>query len=399
MGKLYQEILLYDEAKIEYEKAYKLEDKNKDIKEKLNEVTAFVTFKNNIKNFFDSYYRKRSINGEEEEMNIHTKLVPIYEKVANIFDGYEDKNIIYMRDIRRLNRKIEEKFKVKILYDNSNADDVFGCWFGFVVGDSLININQWGTEGELRSIVLKNMISNHRSYWTNKEEGGTGGWNISPEEIITVIDTKYSLGITIGELVLDKDKRIEFFHRYGKDTFDVEKKSPLDIFFSYSLMQDLLFKELDNDVLRLQKDGYSNKEIERHIFNNIVEHWYYVSTIIHEGQHAIDGKSVKSGELKISGNWEAEYRAKLSELAYGDMQLYRLTNYYHPAIGTETTPHYKSDTMLFKDIIKYIYDNEDQYPEIDSSKNILMQLSNLKSEQIRDVAIKIFEKKYQNEKY
>lgn len=399
MGKLYQEILHYDEAKIELAKAHKLEVENKEIEDKLNEVTAFVTFKYEIKNFFDSYYRNRSINGKKEELNIHIKLAPIYEKIAVVFDEYKDMKIQSLSDIKRLDKMIEEKFKVKILYGDSNADNVFGCWFGYIVGDNLININQWGKEGKLRSIVLKNMISNHRSYWTNKEEGGTGGWNISPEEIVTVIDTKYALGLGIGELVLDKDKRKEYLLRYGKDTFDIKEKLPTEIFFSYSLMQELVFKELDDELIRLLKEGYSRKEIERCLFNKIVEHWYYVSTIIHEGQHALDGKSIKSGELKIIENWEVEYRAKLSELAYGDMQLYRLTNYYHPAIGTESTPHYKSDTMLFKDIIQYILDNKQQYPEIDINRNIMMQIPNLSSEKIKSIAINIFEQKYQNEKY
>lgn len=394
MGKLYQEILLYDEAKIELGKAHKLEVDNKEIENRLNEVTAFVTFKDEIKSYFDSYYRNRSINGEEEELNIHTKIAPIYEKIAVIFDDYKDIKIRSLNDIKRLDKEIEEKFKVKILYGDSNADNVFGCWFGYIVGDDFINVNQWEKEGKIRSIVLKNMISNHRSYWTNKEEGGTGGWNISPEEIITVIDTKYSMGIGLGELVLDKDKRKEYLLRYGKDTFDIKEKLPTEIFFSYSLFEELTFKELDDELIRLQKEGYSKKEIEKYIFNRIVEHWYYVSTIIHEGQHAIDGKSVKSGELKITENWEFEYRAKLSELAYGEMQFYRLINYYHPAIGTETTSHYKSDTMLFKDIIQYIYDNKDRYPEIDINKNIMMQIPNLSSEKIREIAISIFEDKY-----
>ena len=304
-----------------------------------------------------------------------------------------------MSDIERLDRKIEEKYKVKIRYGYSNADTVYGCWFGFIIGDELVNIKQWGKEGKIRSIVLKNMVSNHRSYWTNKEEGGTGGWNNSPEEIVTVIDTKYSLGLGIGELVLDKDKRKEYLLRYGKDTFDIKEKLSTEIFFSYSLMQELTFKELDDELIKLQKGGCSKKEIERYIFNKIVEHWYYCSTIIHEGQHAIDGKSIKIGDLKITENWELEYRAKLSELAYGDMQLYRLSNYYNLTIGSETTPHNKSDTMLFKDIVKNIYDNKEQYPEIDVNKNIMMQIPNLSSEKIRSIAINIFEQKYKNEKY
>ncbi len=54
----------------------------------------------------------------------------------------------------------------------------------------------------------------------------------------------------------------------------------------------------------------------------------------------------------------------------------------------------KATAKIIMDIIEHIYKNKDKYPLIDTNKNILMQLTNLDSETIKDIAKQIFKEKY-----
>ena len=150
MGKLYAELVLYDEAKLELEKALKIDYENNEIKDKLNEIKLFINFRDDLTEFFISYYHKRIIDGEKAEENILEKLSPIYDEMLILFPDLQKPEEFNEDWFYDFNSEIEEKFKVNILYGNTNGK--FDCHFGYVIGDTLEQISQWGKEAKLRIV-------------------------------------------------------------------------------------------------------------------------------------------------------------------------------------------------------------------------------------------------------
>jgi hypothetical protein len=88
------------------------------------------------------------------------------------------------------------------------------------------------------------------------------------------------------------------------------------------------------------------------------------------------------------------------QMAYGDMQFMCLSQFYSSDIGMETNnTHTRANTRLFKDIVQYIYDNAGKFPQIDVSRNILAQLIKLSDDDLKVIAIDVFQKNYPDEKY
>lgn len=151
------------------------------------------------------------------------------------------------------------------------------------------------------------------------------------------------------------------------------------------------------EIESLRLGGISETELQKYIFDRY-ERDFTVKTCIyvHESQHSIDSK------YGIPFTWfgENEYRSKLSQLAYGDMPFMSLSQYYVTSIGENVQDtHSMANTRIFNDIINYIYDNSNEFPEIDINKNILLQLINLTEESLKNISINIFEENYPKEKY
>jgi hypothetical protein len=111
------------------------------------------------------------------------------------------------------------------------------------------------------------------------------------------------------------------------------------------------------------------------------------------GQHAIDIKYYNFGE------WEREYRAMMSEPVYGEMQLLDMTDQLQQDIGDNSTAYGKAHTKIFTDIVNYINDHKSDYHVIDTSKNIMMQLSKLSAEDLKEISKNIFEREYPGQGY
>jgi tetratricopeptide (TPR) repeat protein len=388
MGKLYTYLLLYDEAKLEFEKALKTAPDNNEINEKLNEVTLFIDFRDRLKDFFISYYRKRIIIGEKEEKGILDKLLPIYQEMLVLFpDIKSDK---FNEDwLYEFNRKIENKFKVIIKYGHANK--IFNCHFGYVISDTLENVSQWGKEGKLRIIVLNNMVTNGFSAWYWNYLAQDGGWTSSdPNQanIVTVVmDPKYCATTNRWKDATNKEKRKGIIDDNKMDA-NLINKPCLEVFYSSFLRYQFQFKAIDEAIERGKTKYGSEDEIQFYVNDLIFDHYYTTTTLIHEGQHALDNLYFKFEQ------WELEYRAKLSEIVYGNMTFLSLSDILGQDIGNEDLPHGKANTRIFKEIVKTINKNREKYSGINTDKNILMQLINLDSREIARIAKDIFEIEY-----
>lgn len=394
---LYTDLLLYDEAKIEYEKALKNDKSNKGIQSKLNDINIFITFRDELKAYFDDYYKRRCVEGESVQSNlykgVYKDLNPIYEKITVLFPDINfNEGIITRAKINKANRKIEEKFNAKIEYINANKA-YFGCHFGYIVDDFSTKVSQWGRERDLRVIVLKNMVSNGVWDWLTNGDAKVGGWSNGTDVIVSVLRGN-AVGI-YPLMILDDEYRKKELDDAAKYDGDLSKKAPLDLFYSKTLDNQFMIKALDYEAQKAKEEGYLDTELKNYMCNRNFEHFINTPIIAHEGQHALDSK------YHVNFTWlgENEYKPKMSELCYGDMQFTTLNQFYETSIGSDMKDtHTRANTQVFRDIVQYIYDNSEKYPEIDTSKNILLQLIKLEGEDIREIAIKVFEGKYPDEK-
>lgn len=394
MAGLYTTLLLYDEAATEYKKALTQDRTNDDIKNRLNEVEIYLSFRDELRALLDDYYRERCINGAKEELNFNKRIKPAYEKIAVMFPQIQY-NLGSTHGIDMINNEIEKKFQVRIVNIKANGS-MLGTHFGRIIDNSLIHYSLWGEEIDLKVITLKNMTSNGLDHWRSMGSGGVGGWSISPREIVKVIqDNGYD-----GELRLaafyNKDARDATIKEYGGFQEDKEDREPLEIYFSPSISFKFIDTQIAIEAEKAKAKGISGSELQSYLFGKLEKDFTVRTNIIHESQHSIDNKA--GSNFKWSG--EAEYKAKLSQLAYGNMQFMCLNQFYPSDIGMEVNnTHTRANTQLFKDIVQYINDNSDKFPQIDVDRNILVQLDKLSEDDIKGIAIEIFLKTYPDMKY
>ncbi|HYE81924.1 MAG TPA: tetratricopeptide repeat protein [Clostridia bacterium] len=395
MASLYATLVLYDEAVMEYKKALVQDQTNEDIRNKLYEMELYLSFRDELNALLDDYYRERCINGMKEELNFYRRIKPAYEKIAVLFPKIKNYSGGTALSTNILNEEIEKKFGVRIANIKANGS-MLGAHFGRIIDSSMIHSALWGEEIDLKVITLKNMISNGLDCWRFMESGGVGGWSISPTEIVMVIqDNEYDGELQVSSFY-NEDAKEDIIKEYGGTQADIEESGPLQIYFSPNISFQFIDKQIITETEKAKVKGIYGSGLQRYIFNKLEKDFTVKTNIIHESQHSIDDKT---GANFI---WlgEAEYKAKLSQLAYGNMQFMCLNQFYSSDIGMEVNnTHTRANTQLFKDIVQYIYDSNDKFPQIDVKKNILAQLTKLSADDLKGIAIDVFQKNYPDKKY
>lgn len=385
-AELYSTLRLYDEAGIEYNRALDENGQNPDIVRELERIETFVEFRDELALFFEEYYRERSRGGDE--FNDYPRLAPIYTKIAAYFDEELGQSKSW---IGKINGRIEQEYGVGLDFI-MDSGVLFGLNFGYVVDDISTHVSQWGSTGEFRLIILKNMVSNGLMSWLSDGEGGVGGWNLGNNLMFAV---QNSTGNILNTLDLLDKATADAFRRSAVEYDGIlDNKKPGEVFYSKTLIHDLSAKQLSVEMQRAEESGIPVELRETYIIHRYQDSYLYTTIIVHEGQHALD---------KYFGNtWygEAEYRAKLSELAYGDLQYRTLANLHSPALGTDIIDkHAEANTRVYNDIVQHILSNSSKYPEIDSTRNVMLQLHQLTEKQIKQIAIEVFEASYPGEKF
>lgn len=385
-AELYSTLRLYDEAGIEYNRALGKNGQDPDVARELERIETFIEFRDELALFFEEYYRERSRGGDE--FNDYQRLAPIYTKIAAYFDEDLGQSKSW---IGKINGRIEQEYGVGLDFI-MDSGVLFGLNFGYVVDDISTHVSQWGGTGEFRLIILKNMVSNGLMSWLSDGEGGVGGWNLGNNLMFAV---QNSTGNILNTLDLLDKATADAFRRSAVEYDGIlDNKKPGEVFYSKTLIHDLSAKQLSVEMQRAEENGIPVELRETYIIHRYQDSYLYTTIIVHEGQHALD---------KYFGNtWygEDEYRAKLSELAYGDLQYRTLANLHSPALGTDIIDkHAEANTRVYNDIVQHILTNNSKYPEIDSTRNVMLQLPQLTEKQIKQIAIEVFEASYPDEKF
>ena len=389
MGQLYERLLLYDEAQVEYEQARQQAPDDDSMLHALGKISKFIHFREALKDTCIAFYRQQAVQGKMKEKNLLPRLIPIYTEIAGLFPDVRNPKKYNNDWLFKVNGKIEETFHVMIIY--GYTDGFSDCHFGYVTMDTPREISQWGKTGKLRMVILKNMVTNGFSAWYWNYQAQNGGWTSSggkaqANKFAVVLDPKYGAALHRWEMAADKLKRDK------KIAEDIEKskglidRPPLDVFYSSLIDRQLMLKALDEALLPTK--DCSPEEQKAAFINMLFNHYCKTSTVIHEGQHALDAMNYHFKQ------WELEYRAKLSEIKYGEMPLLSLSDILNPDIGNMKLSHGRADTRIFADIAAYIRENKGKYPSINTDKNIMMQLDSLDSKAVKEIGEAIFKEKY-----
>lgn len=397
MAELYSSLVLYDEAKIEYEKALKEDKSNSEIINKASEIDTYISFRGQLQNLLNKHYRSRCINGIEADAQFYTNIEPAYIEIAKQFPSYSKKTGSTQVWIDAINREIEKKFNVRI-YTLNVTQNKMGIHFGRIIDVSAIHSELFGRKADLRTVTLKNMVSNGLDYWRSANGGGVGGWGGSRTEIVRVVQNRESLGIISYALMYNKnhwDNIQKKAAEYDRG-LNAEEKAPLDLYYSAALANEMNKRQIEIDVDKLTAKNMVVEDIYQYLFINF-ENKILIESVInmHESQHSID--NIYGQNTKWLG--ENEYRPKLAQLAYSDMSFAVLASFYTPYINSDIQEtHIQADSRIFKNIVQYIYDNSSEYPEINIKKNILSQISKLNENDLKEIAFAIFYMDYPDTK-
>lgn len=399
LADMYIKLLLYDEAKLELEKALKDDSNNNNTKKKLNEISLFVKFRDDMSEYFEAYHRRRIINGVIEETYLEEDVENIYKQMMVLFPDIEY-NSLNLRDYRKytLNNEIQKKFHVII--DFFPVDGYFGCYFWYVVNDTNERISHWGKEADMRVIVVKNPVVNSFWSWYHKIDG-TGGWSLTAADnsnrLVYIsniaLDSKFKMAYDLWEGTTNKEKRKSMLDKAEENDKHLFEKPALEVFYSSFLSLQLQLKAMDELIEEAKTKFDSEEEIKSYVISHLVYDVMVPLTYLHEGQHLIDAAHYKFEP------WEREYRAMISEPVYGELQLQDITSHLQPDIGDLSTAYGIAHTKIFTDMIIYISNHKEDYPVIDTNKNIMMQLSKLSSNDIKEIAKNVFEQVYPGQRY
>lgn len=381
MAELYSTLRLYEEALEEYSKAEE-EAHDPAIKKEMERIQAFLDFRDKLTAFFEGYYRERCQGGIE--FNDFHELLPIY-RIISPYVGGEPQTGSAKSKLNALNDKIEEEFGVGIDFVEAGGV-MFGLHMGYVVDDFLTQLTQWGGTGNYRLVVLKNMESNGLINWLTEGRSTVGGWNLGNDEMYAVLESN---GAYVNLVARLNDSAEEADTEYEENL----SRGTVEIFYSPALNNKFQTKQVSTEMSRAAAAGISAELVDSYVVNRFLDS-ILSTNVVHEGQHALD--------QRFSGTWygEYEYRAKLSELTYGDLQFRVLSNIHDQSLDSAPDDkHSAANARVFQDIVQYILDNQGKFPEINTARNVMMQLHLLSEEQIRQIAIAVFEAHYPDEAY
>lgn len=396
-AKLYDSLALYDEAAIEYEKALSENINNEVIANRLNEIKTYILFREKLQRLLDYYYRQRCIAGVSAEHEFYNIIKPAYEIISKLYPKIDIKHNVSVLWFNKLNDELQRNFKIRIQDIKANGR-LLGLHFGRILDSSTIHYSMWGKDIDLSIITLKNMYSNGVDDWRSRGNGGVGGWSLSSSEIVRVIKNNEIDNVLKLASTYNEGANKNFYESQGFNLVleDVDR-DPLEIYFTPNILKDLVEKQIEIEVEASKLQGISDIDLQRYIFDRYDKDFTIKTCIyVHESQHSMDSK------YGIPFSWfgENEYRPKMSQLVYGHMPFMSLSQYYVTSLGENVQDtHSMANTRVFNDIINYIYNNSNEFPEIDINKNILSQLVNLSENDIKNIAINIFEKQYPKEKF
>jgi len=315
-----------------------------------------------------------------------------YRKVAH---GNDDAKA-YQTEITKLIDQTAAKLAALVNTDNASAKDVlrraWGLHFtvgltggymslhlGHVIEDAQENVAQHGRTGAVERIVLENMLSNGYESWLWDGWAQAGGWAEAGARLIQV-RTSYvgsvftALGLRPGRPARARADE-ELLELRKRDDEILQTKQLADL---PGLAERLRLQTIDQIVGEMKAAGEADDD-------NAFQGRYWRALVgatitIHEGRHVLDQVQY-TGEQALPSE-ELEYRAKLSELQFGEYPRLSLSKMVNGQIGGESN-HGKANTRILKEIGLWIEGNAATVEGFDAKRPVLTQIDKLSDKQMR----------------
>ena len=240
---------------------------------------------------------------------------------------------------------------------------------GHRVLDESRDIEQYGRKAKIRFVMLDSMISNGYESWVRDGRGQHGGWG--DKGLIVQVRTSYAEG-PLGQWrkLMDPAERKKTDEEIERESKKDEERAARD---PYGYLPGL--------ALRLQRQAAERllgRVPDRAQWLAELARMTQESSIFaHEGRHAIDAQYTR-----IHDSAELEFRAKLSEIAFGPDPRIALTGgIIAEGIGTGT-PHGQANLRIMKGYVEWMK----AHAKIDPKRPVLPQLDTLSDDELRAAA-------------
>lgn len=249
---------------------------------------------------------------------------------------------------------------------------------GHVVRDERRRVEQYGRTGEIRFIVVDNMLTNGFESWLWDGRAAAGGWADGGTTIVQVRQAYAGGPMRAWRLTHDTPAR----RRGDADAPELERRdlevlarSPVGYLPGVAAR---LRRQAIGQILETarREGGDLRLAFLRRYEAAVEEH----SIFIHEGRHVLDQGSGEALDTEA-----LEYRAKLSELALAQFPRLPLAGIDNDTIGTDT-PHGRANARILTAYAAWMRAHAEEIEGLDRTRPLLAQLDRLSDTQIRAVA-------------
>jgi hypothetical protein len=240
---------------------------------------------------------------------------------------------------------------------------------GHLVQDERLHVEQYGRSGEVRFIVIDNVLANGYESWLWDGWAEAGGWS-SDGNTIVQIRSAYTGG-PVGALRRTRPGP-------ARDRFMTE-----------------LQQKSTEELASLGRDGVAgvpatSDRLEQQVYDAIAagvgadddafiaEVWRATnqySITSHEGRHALD-----NAHQRGLSTTQLEFRAKLSQIIFADYPRLGLASVAGQAFND--TPHGRGNQRVLEGYRRWMREHRDEIAGFDRSQPTLSQLDKLTDEQI-----------------
>ncbi|WP_300527322.1 hypothetical protein [Maricaulis sp.] len=369
----------YDEAALEYRRAGQ--------SAKAGEMQAIAEYEDQVAAVMDRYYHARALGGDEVEASLWERLAPPVNRLSRALGLETAEGEDLEASIRGQLAQFDARLRWMAVIGETNGR--LDLHFGHIVSSDPRPIDQWGQATDIDSVTLFNMPSNGFSRWFWDDHAADGGWvttgadgRAESRRFIDVLDPKFGAALSRSAMLMDPARMTQIEADWAQALNEAE---PGDT-GSYDRRADDMIRLL---ALAPFRQGYETpRDARTAAIGAIVDHFVSTSTVVHEGQHILDTQHGYEGE-----QWMLEYRAKLTELAYGEHPLFSLAGFYSPGAVANRggTPHADAEAYLMQAMAAEIAAHPQRYPSIDPEISLWVQLPRLSLAELRSLARTLFE--------
>ena len=240
---------------------------------------------------------------------------------------------------------------------------------GYLVQDERMQVEQYGRRGEVRFVVIDNMLANGYESWLWDGWAEAGGWS-SDGNVIVQIRSAYTSG-PVSVLLRTRPGPARELFLAEIERQAIAERAALGRDGVAELMA--TSSRLDLQVYDAMAQRYAGDDDAV-----LAEVWCATnqySITSHEGRHALDNANQRG-----LSTTQLEFRAKLSQIIFADYPRLGLASVAGQAFND--TPHGRGNQRVLEGYRSWMREHRDEIAGFDHNQPTLSQLDKLTDEQI-----------------